>query len=79
MSEFEDFAKRLIWVVLIAGFVSSETHIVGRFRASSALIGACLTYRTQQGRGHGYWLTYLYWVRSLAVASQLDNGRVLRI
>ena len=55
--ELNDFARRLMYVVLVAGILLGATQIVGLFGASGASIGdpreVLLETTRGQGRGHG--------------------------
>ncbi|WMT92964.1 TrbC/VirB2 family protein [Pelagibacterium sp. H642] len=55
--ELNDFARRLMYVVLVAGILLGATQIVGLFGASGAWVGkpmaASLEAEPAQGRGHG--------------------------
>lgn len=49
--ELNDFARRLIYIVLVAGILLGATQIVGLFGAGGASIGA-LPEMIEQGRAH---------------------------
>ena len=57
--ELNDFARRLMYVVLVAGILLGATQIVGLFGASGASIGVAdvssaeLSLFIAAGRGHG--------------------------
>lgn len=48
--ELNDFARRLVYVVLVAGILLGATQIVELFGASGASIGA-ISEQAEQGRG----------------------------
>lgn len=50
--ELNDFARRLMYVVLVAGILLGATQIVGLFGASGASIGVIET-RIGEGASHG--------------------------
>lgn len=49
--ELNDFARRLMYVVLVAGVLLGATQIVGLFNATGASIGFSQDKPFQQGRG----------------------------
>ncbi|MEO6012133.1 MAG: TrbC/VirB2 family protein [Devosia sp.] len=50
--ELNDFARRLMYVVLVAGILLGATQIVGLFSASGASIGDVATSTQQAPGGH---------------------------
>jgi type IV secretion system protein VirB2 len=52
--ELNDFARRLMYVVLVAGILLGATQIVGLFGASGASVGAARQDLSREGeRSHG--------------------------
>ncbi|PRD43718.1 conjugal transfer protein TrbC [Phyllobacterium phragmitis] len=54
--ELNDFARRLMYVVLVAGILLGATQIVGLFGASGASVGnieSTIPSTPEVGRGHG--------------------------
>jgi type IV secretion system protein TrbC len=51
--ELNDFARRLMYVVLVAGILLGATQIVGLFGASGASIGPLAAEAPQAGAGEG--------------------------
>jgi hypothetical protein len=58
--ELNDFARRLMYVVLVAGILLGATQIVGLFGATGASIGSVTeptpNFLLGEGRGGGPWL-----------------------
>lgn len=52
--ELNDFARRLMYVVLVAGILLGATQIVGLFGASGASIGAAELADTSRAGGFGH-------------------------